>query len=117
MAKNKLMKPVLLGAAGGAVVTAILGFTLGGWTTHSKAQVMAQDQASQAVVAALAPICVANYHNSSDAALQLAALKKLAAWKYSDFVEERGWAKMPGAKNANSLVAKACAELILAAKA
>lgn len=117
MPKQKLMTPVLLGAAGGAVLTAIIGFTAGGWITHSKAEVMAQDHASQAVVAALAPICVANYHNSSDAALQLVALKKLAAWKYADFVEERGWAKMPGAKNANSAVARACAEMILAAKA
>lgn len=110
------MTPVLLGAVGGAVLTAILGFSWGGWVTHSKAEVQAKDRASQAVVAALAPICVANFHNSSDAVLQLAELKKLDTWKYADFVENRGWAKMPGMKNVNSSVAKACAEMILAAK-
>lgn len=117
MSMPKSITPFLLSAVGGAIFTIIVGFTYGGWVTQSKAEVLARDSASRAVVAALAPICVANYNNSSDAELQLAALKKLSTWKYESFVEERGWAKMPGTKNVNTSVAKACAEMILASQA
>ena len=48
------LKPALYGAAAGAAVLAINGFSWGGWVTGSKAQEMAAD----AAVAALVPICI-----------------------------------------------------------
>jgi hypothetical protein len=107
------LKPLLIGGAIGAVATAILGFTWGGWVTASKAEVNAQARADTAVVAALAPICVANYRQSVDAQAQLIALGKLDTWKLASFVEEAGWAKMPGSDSVNSTMARTCAEMIL----
>ncbi len=109
----KFMTPALWGAAAGALGTVIVGFTLGGWVTGSKAEVVAQNRASNAVIAALAPICVENYRKSPDSQVQLTALKALDAWKRAGFVEERGWAKMPGAERTNSPMAAECAKQIL----
>lgn len=54
-------KTALMGAAGGAIVLAIVGFQYGGWYTHNQANVMANQKADQAVVKALAPICAATF--------------------------------------------------------
>lgn len=113
MPMPKFMAPALWGAAVGALGATVLGFTLGGWVTGSKAEVDARNRASNAVVAALAPICVENYRTSPDAQDQLTALKDLDAWKHANFVEERGWAKMPGTDQVNSAMAGECAKLIL----
>jgi hypothetical protein len=107
------LKPLLIGGAIGAVATVILGFTWGGWVTASKAEANAQARADTAVVAALAPICVANYRRSADAKTQYIALGKVDTWKISSFVEEAGWAKMPGSDSINSTMARTCAEMIL----
>ena len=116
MSKKSLLTPVLWGVAGGAIAATALGFATGFLITTSKAEALARDSASNAVVVVLAPICLDNYRKSSDAAAQLAALKKLDEWKYSTFIEERGWANMPGSEQVNSSVAAACAKLILGAK-
>lgn len=73
----------------------------------------AQARADKAVVAALAPICVANYRQSVDAQAQLIALAKVDTWKLASFVEEAGWANMPGSNSVNSTMARTCAEMIL----
>ena len=113
MTMPKFMTPALWGTAAGALGTVVLGFTLGGWVTGSKAEVVAQERASNAVIAALAPICVENYRKSSDAPAQLTALKALDSWKRAGFIEERGWAKMPGAEQINSAMAAECAKQIV----
>ncbi len=51
-------KPALWGAAGGAILLAIVGFTWGGWMTTSSANKLADQRADTAVVAILTPICV-----------------------------------------------------------
>ena len=116
MSMPNFITPALWGAAAGVLGTVMVGFTLGGWVTGSKAEVVAQNRASNAVIAALAPICVENYRNSPDAQAQLTALKALDAWKQASFVEERGWAKMPGIERTNSPMAAECAKQILSAK-
>lgn len=110
------LKPLLIGGVIGAVATLILGFTSGGWITTSKAEVNAQARADTAVVAALAPICVANYRKSADAQAQYIALGKVDAWQLAAFVEKAGWAKMPGSDSINSTMARTCAEIILKEK-
>lgn len=107
------LKPLLIGGAIGALATVILGFTWGGWLTAGKAEANAKARADTAVVAALAPICVANYRKSADAQAQHIALRKVDTWKLASFVEEAGWAKMPGSNSINSTMARTCAELIL----
>ncbi len=104
----------LWGAGAGAVVLAIIGFTLGGWMTAGTAQERIRASAQQAVVASLTPICVAQFRKDPQAKAGLAALKQTDSWKQAGYVSEAGWAKMPGSKDAaDSDVAQACADVLL----
>jgi alpha/beta superfamily hydrolase len=104
-------KPMLTGAALGAAALAIIGFTWGGWVTANAAQTQAKQQATSAVVAALAPICLANFRSDKESAAQLIALKRASSWEQATFVEKSGWATMPGTKSPDTATARACAEL------
>jgi hypothetical protein len=106
------LAPTLWGMAGGAVALAIIGFTWGGWVTGGSAQKMAENSASSAVVAALAPICLVQFQQKPDSAVQLVALKKISSYDQSSFVEKAGWATMPGSTAPSPGVARACAGLI-----
>lgn len=110
------LKPTLMGAAGGAVALAILGFTWGGWVTAGSAETLAKKHASEAVVAALAPICVANFRLDKASAAQLVELKKVRSWEHASFIEKHGWSTFPGTKGTDSVMSRACAEMILAEK-
>jgi hypothetical protein len=102
-------KPVLMGAALGAIGLAIVGFAWGGWTTGSSAEKMAKQRAESAVVLALTPGCVAKFNAAADAVVQLATLKKTNSWEQGSYIEKGGWATAPGATAANSDLARACA--------
>ena len=110
------LKPALMGAAGGAVALAILGFTWGGWVTAGSAKTLADQRATDAVVAARAPVCVANFRLDKDSVAQLVELKKARSWEHASFIEKHGWSTIPGAKTPDSVMSRACAELILAEK-
>jgi hypothetical protein len=107
-------KPALWGAVGGAIASAVIGFSWGGWVTGGTAEADATQRANAAVVAALAPVCVERFHGAADAASNLAALKKVDSWSQGDFIEKGGWAAVPGSKAPEQLaaVAKACASLL-----
>ena len=79
MATQSHLKPVLAGVVGGALLTMVLGFTLGGWVTGSKSENTARDQSNLAVIAALAPVCLNNFKGSADAQKQQALLKETDA--------------------------------------
>jgi hypothetical protein len=105
--------PALWGAAGGAALIAILGFTWFGWVTTGTAQRMAKEQTDTALVAALTPVCVSKFKESADAVQNLEALKKIEYyWEKGTFVEKGGWATPPGSEKPNSAVAQACAEAL-----
>jgi len=109
-------KPTLWGIALGAIALAIVGFTFGGWVTAGTAESEARTRANEAVVGALAPVCVDKFQRSGDASANLVALKKVGAWRQGDFVEKGGWAAMPGTTSSErvSAVARACAVLLAA---
>lgn len=119
-------KPALWGAVAGAAVLAIVGFNWGGWTTGGKAETMAVKRVDEAVVAALAPVCVARFERATDATSNRAALVKLDSWAQGEYVEKGGWASAEPPANAASAsvtagsgsgnaaaVARACAELLV----
>ncbi len=106
------IKLVLMGAAGGAAVLAIIGFAWGGWVTGSTAQKTAEELSQKAVVARLAPICVEQYNQDPGKDQKLTELKKTDSWMRGDYVENQVWAIMPGEKEADSKVAEKCAELL-----
>jgi hypothetical protein len=107
-------KPALWGMAGGAVAVAIVGFTWGGWLTGSKAEANARIRVNDAVVAALAPVCVEKFQHAADASANLIALKKVETWAQGDFIEKGGWAAMPGTTPSERSfgLANACAALL-----
>lgn len=110
----KSTKPLIQGAAIGAALCAILGFTWGGWVTGSTARRDAGVAAHNATVAALAPLCAERFRAQGDATAQMAELAKTSTWERSSVVEKSGFASLPGSKTGDSDIARACVELLLA---
>ena len=104
-------KRLLQGAAGGAVIAMIAGFGWGGWQLGTTAEKLADQRASDAVVAVLAPICVDRFQHGAEATADLVTLKKTDSWQRDDFVVKGGWATFPGSKP-NDNVATACAKIL-----
>ena len=88
----------------GAIIAMIIGFAWGGWTTSGTTQRMGEE----AVLAARAAICVAQFMKDPNYQEQLQALEKVSPYQRSTFIEKGGWDKMPGQKDAGSGVASAC---------
>ena len=108
------IKPVVWGAVIGSVVTMILGFGYGGWTTSSTAARLAKQQADTAVTAALVPLCIAQSKADRAVLKKMGELKALtSSYDQRDFVTKTGWATVPGNENPNSDVAQACADALL----
>jgi hypothetical protein len=105
--------PFLWGAAAGAIALAITGFNWGGWVTGATAEKLAGARAEVALVAALTPICVAQFQTGPKAKASLAALKETKDWEQGEYVSKGGWATMPGSTaEPNREVAVACAEAL-----
>ena len=108
------MKPVLLGAVGGAIALALLGFNVFGWTSAGTAAETAKDEATAAVVDVLSPICASQFNADDNATGKLAELKALTSYRRRDFIEEGGWATMPGSDKPVTGVSRGCASLLIA---
>jgi hypothetical protein len=106
------IKPLAWGAIIGAVACMIVGFSWGGWVTGASARQQATASAHDAVVTALAPICVERFRAQGDAPAQIAALAKSSSWERGTIIEKSGFALMPGSKTTDSDVARACAEML-----
>jgi hypothetical protein len=104
------------GAVGGAVATMVIGFAWAGWTLGGTATKMVDEATRTAVTAALAPVCVDKFQHTSNAADNLATLKKTASYEQGSYVEKGGWATMPGNTSSNYAVAQACANMLNVAK-
>jgi hypothetical protein len=103
---------LMQGAFVGFAATAIIGFSWGGWTLGKTAKDMAEKSATTAVVAALAPICVDKFQQDVNAKTNLTELIKVSSWKQGSFVQNGGWATLPGNETGNSAIAQACANLL-----
>jgi len=106
------VKPAAIGAVGGAILVAIVGFGWAGWTTAGSAEKMASERSQTAVVAALSPICVNRFKQDAAATEHLAELKKVNSWRQGDYIEKGGWAKLPGNTEDEAQVARACASAL-----
>src|SRR5260370_23163574 len=63
---------------------------------------MAKEQAQNAVVAVLAPICVEKFQHQADAATKLVEFKKVSSsWDRRSIIEKGGWATMAGNQSPN----------------
>jgi hypothetical protein len=113
MLQGHSLTRLLQGAAIGAVATMVIGFNWGEWSLGSTVGKVAKERADTAVVAALAPICVDQFRGAANASANFSELSKFSyAWDREGFIENGGWAIMPGSERTDSAVAKACAETL-----
>lgn len=110
--QDQSSKRLIQGAAAGAVVTMIVGFSWGGWSLEGTTAKRADEASRKAVVAVLAPICVDKFQHSADATNNFLELKKVSSYMQGNFVEKGGWATSPGSDKADSAVAQACATML-----
>jgi hypothetical protein len=92
----------------GAVITMIVGFGWGGWSTSGTTQKMTD----KAVLVSQSAICVAQFMKEPNREQRLKEIGAIDSWKRSEFIEKGGWDKMPGEEKAGYSVARACAEEI-----
>ena len=90
----------------GAIATAIIGFSWGGWTTAGTTQKLL----GNALLTSQAKICVAQFTKEPNSIERLKEFEKMDSYKRSEFIEKGGWDKMPGQKEAAFGVANACVE-------
>lgn len=92
----------------------IVGFNWGGWVSGGTAQKMANTAASSAVVARLAPICVAQFNQDPQKDQKLSEFKAItSSYDRATYLRKQTWAVMPGEKTPNNDVADACAKLLM----
>jgi hypothetical protein len=103
-------KVVFWFAVGAVILTLFIGFNWGGWITGGTGRQMTDD----AVVQRLALICVAQFNQDPGKAQKLNELKEVSAYRRDDYVQEQGWATMPGEDKPDRKVADACAEQLMA---
>jgi hypothetical protein len=90
----------------GAIIATILGFAWGGWPTRSTTQRMGDE----AVLAARAAICVAQFMKQPNPQEKLQELEKVYSYDRTNVITKGGWDKMPGEEQGNFAVARACAD-------
>ena len=104
------IKYAVWGVIGGAVVAMFIGFSWGGWSTAGATQKISE----QAVVENKAAICVAQYMAQPNSDVKLKEVATVEIYKLAGLIEEGGWDKMPGQKEASHTVSRLCAEGVLA---
>jgi type VI protein secretion system component VasK len=110
------IKPGVWGVIIGSILTMIVGFTWGGWTTSTTANQVAMQRADAAVTATLIPICLAQQKVDATKGTKLGELRAItASYEQTDFVMKSGWATFPGKTEANRDVAEACAAALVKA--
>lgn len=106
-------KPLAWGVVLGSLVTMIVGFSWGGWTTGSGVDRIATERTQAAVTAALVPVCMEKSKADPASAKKLGVLKALtSSFDQRDAVLKDGWATV-GAGEANRDVADLCASQLV----
>ena len=110
------VSPAVVGAAFGALTTALVGFGYGGWVSGSSAEQMGSRQSTAAVIAALLPVCLSQSRADPEAIAKTQHVGALGSlYERRAFVMRTGWATMPAALSPNSDLAAACAEVLATA--
>ncbi len=97
-------------AVGGAILLAVVGFKWGGWVTSGAAKAMAEEIAANAVAERFAPLCVSRFNKDSEKDQKLKEFKEKDSWNGQKYIEQQGWATIPGETTPDSKVAEICAK-------
>jgi hypothetical protein len=117
--KKESIKPFVWGMAFGSVVLLIVIFSAGWVVTSGSAKTEAKLMAGQAVLDRLTLIAVAQFMQDPNKEERLKQLKELKSWganNRSDYVQDQGWATMPGEKEPDSQVADEVARRLMELK-
>jgi hypothetical protein len=113
MMDRSWIKPGAWGVVVGSVLTMLLGFNWGGWTTSGTTDRIAMDRSTAAVTAALVPVCLEKSKADPGVAKKVTALRELTStYEQRNAVVRDGWATVGGGE-ANPNVAEACATELL----
>lgn len=96
---------------------ATVGFSQLGWTTSGKAELLAQERAGAAVVAALVPFCVAKAQQDPDKSIYAKLQTETSPYSRSDMVMKAGWATVGNESFPDNALARACSEKLAGTKA
>jgi hypothetical protein len=90
----------------GGVLTMIIGFYWGGWTTS----ITSQTKIEEAVLGVQAEICVAQFTAHPDYEEKLKKIGEVTSRHRAGLIENGGWDKMPGQEKADFGVSQLCAD-------
>ena len=105
--------PFLWGIVIGAIALLIVIFWTGWVVTSSTAEDKGKQMAKEAVLENLVPICVYQYLQDPNKVELLEILKDKSSYQRDDYVEENGWATMPGSESSVRGLADKCAKQII----
>jgi hypothetical protein len=98
---------------GSVAVALVVGFTWGGWVTGGTARDMAEDAGEASRYELASVICAENFMAASDARAQLIELKSIdSSYRQRQFIDDGGWAVMPGMEKAARQTAAICADVL-----
>lgn len=97
------------GAAFGAVIATVIGFSAGGWVTPGAVAKLTE----AAVLNSRSEICVAQFQDAPNFEARLEALQDTDSMAQYRFIEKGGWDRMPGEEMARGFVSSACAQGVL----
>jgi hypothetical protein len=96
------------------IVTIVIGFGWGGWVTGGTADEVAESAAQDARQELVAAVCIDRFMAAGDARARLVELKDLASsYRQGEFIEDGGWAVIPGTDEASDPGAELCAERLV----
>ncbi|MBM3218791.1 MAG: hypothetical protein FJZ38_08920 [Candidatus Rokubacteria bacterium] len=107
------IRPGGWGFVAGAVLTMIIGFSWGGWSTASTAERVAMERSNTAVTAALLPVCIEKSKADPARTKKLDALTApTSSYEQRDLLVKDGWTSV-GEGEGNRDVAEACVAQLL----
>jgi hypothetical protein len=93
-------------------LTMIIGFAWGGWVTGATSRRLAETMAADAVADRLAEICVAQFNQDPGKDQKLEEFKETSAYQRRTYVQDQGWATMPGEEQPDRKVVDECVRLL-----
>ncbi|OGA18143.1 MAG: hypothetical protein A3G25_19250 [Betaproteobacteria bacterium RIFCSPLOWO2_12_FULL_63_13] len=105
---------LIQGFVAGGIVTMLLGFNWANWHLESTVDKLVSESNEQVRIAALAPICVANFKRAAKTDHDLiVALQKADSWNREDDLMKAGWVTFPGEKEPSRTIANECVESLM----
>jgi hypothetical protein len=102
------LKPGIYGAAIGAVLVTVAGFTWGGWVTGGTSSARALAMSRDEVVAAMVPVCLDKAKSDPGRAAKLDTIRAASTYQRRDALMASGWATLPGAEAPDRDLAQSC---------